>query len=526
MSPSATAERSAARHGRNDRGQQRRTLSPGTSIGTLAVSGNLTFNSGANYLVEVSTASADRTNATGTASLNGTVTASFQAGSYIPKSYVILHANGGRTGTFSSLTTTGAPTNFAADLSYTATDVILSLTAALGRGGGLNQNQQAVANGVNNSFNSGNPLPAGFLPIFGTTGAGLGNALSQLTGEVGAGAAQTSIQATGSFLNLMLNPYSQTRIGGVGPAMGYAPPTPSLPREAADAFASVAPSFAERWSNWGAAYGGQGLTNGDPGTGSHSTTSRIYGLAAGLDKHLSRDFTVGFAASGGGTNWNLAESLGSGNSNFLQFGAFASHRFGPAYVSAAAAYAWHHASTTRTVTAGGAADVLEADFNTHIFGARLESGYRWVLPWAGITPYIAAQTQFFHSPAYTERNTSGSGTFALNYDKQNINTTRAELGVWFDQTVARSAASTVVWRMRTAWAHDFGNDRPVSATFQTLPGSAFTVNGAKPASDGLLTTAGAEYRMGNGVSFLATFDGEFSRTTAIYAGTGKIRYVW
>jgi uncharacterized protein with beta-barrel porin domain len=83
-----------------------------------------------------------------------------------------------------------------------------------------------------------------------------------------------------------------------------------------------------------------------------------------------------------------------------------------------------------------------------------------------------------------------------------------------------------VGRLRTAWAHDFGNDRPVSASFQTLPGSAFTVNGAKPATDSLLTTLLSEYRMSNGVSFLAKFDGEFSRTTSVYAGTGTIRYVW
>jgi hypothetical protein len=49
--------------------------------------------------------------------------------------------------------------------------------------------------------------------------------------------------------------------------------------------------------------------------------------------------------------------------------------------------------------------------------------------WAGITPYLAAQAQFIHSPAYRENNTSGLGTFALSYDKQNITTTRAEVGV-------------------------------------------------------------------------------------------------
>ena len=108
------------------------TLSPGNSIGTLTVQGNLVLTSAAAYLVEVSPTAADRTNVTGTASLAGTVQAVFGPGSYIARTYTILSAAGGRTGTFGSLTTTGLPAGFTASLSYTATDAILNLTAMLG----------------------------------------------------------------------------------------------------------------------------------------------------------------------------------------------------------------------------------------------------------------------------------------------------------------------------------------------------------------------------------------------------------
>ena len=79
------------------------TLSPGTSIGTLNVAGNLTFNTGSTYIVEVSPTAADRTNVTGTATLAGTVQANFAAGSYNANSYTILSA-GARNGTFDTLT--------------------------------------------------------------------------------------------------------------------------------------------------------------------------------------------------------------------------------------------------------------------------------------------------------------------------------------------------------------------------------------------------------------------------------------
>jgi hypothetical protein len=42
----------------------------------------------------------------------------------------------------------------------------------------------------------------------------------------------------------------------------------------------------------------------------------------------------------------------------------------------------------------------------------------------------------------------------------------------------------------------------------------------------VLTTAGAEYRLANGVTLLAKFDGEFASRSSTYAGTGTVRYAW
>ena len=66
----------------------------------------------------------------------------------------------------------------------------------------------------------------------------------------------------------------------------------------------------------------------------------------------------------------------------------------------------------------------------------------------------------------------------------------------------------------------------MNAFFQALPGASFIVNGAAPARDGALVTAGAQYGLMNGWSFLAKFDGEFSSTTSIYSGTGMVRKTW
>ena len=79
-------------------------------------------------------------------------------------------------------------------LSYTATDVLLNLNAALGAGAGLSGNQQNVANAVNGFFNNGGALPASFVSVFGLTGGNLANALTQLSGSDGCQAGPTNTE--------------------------------------------------------------------------------------------------------------------------------------------------------------------------------------------------------------------------------------------------------------------------------------------------------------------------------------------
>ena len=50
--------------------------------------------------------------------------------------------------------------------------------------------------------------------------------------------------------------------------------------------------------------------------------------------------------------------------------------------------------------------------------------------------------------------------------------------------------------------------------------------GASPAEDAALLSAGGEVRLANGVALLAKFDGEFGGDTAVYAGSGTLRYAW
>jgi uncharacterized protein with beta-barrel porin domain len=173
-------------------------------------------------------------------------------------------------------------------------------------------------------------------------------------------------------------------------------------------------------------------------------------------------------------------------------------------------------------------DRLHARFNANAFSGRVEGGNRMVTPWMGgigLTPYAAAQAINFDLPAYAESALSGVNTFALAYAAKSVTATRSELGLRSDQSFAVGDAILTL-RGRAAWAHDFNADRAASATFQTLPGASFVVNGAAQAHDAALTTASAEMKFVSGFSLAATFEGEFSEVTRSYAGKGVARYTW
>jgi uncharacterized protein with beta-barrel porin domain len=502
----------------------------GSPIGTpLSFGGPLVFASGTQYVVRVSPTASDSATVTGAATLTGaSVQAMFSPGSYVVRSYDILHATAG----FGGTTFTGASgtvPGFQETLSYTTTDVFLNLTAALGAGTTLNQNQQNVAAVLNNSFNSGGTLPPGFAGVFNLNAASLANALSQLDGEDATDAEKGAFQFMTEFLGLMLDPFVDGRggAGGGGGAPGFAPDQmASFPPDIALAYSAIlkAPpkqNFEQRWTAWGSTFGGYNKTNGDPVIGTNTVTARDFGFAGGMDYHFSPDTLAGFSLAGGGTNWGLVQGLGTGRSDALSGGVYAKTRFGPWYLAGALAFADHWFTTNRIALG----DQLTASFNGQSFGGRVETGYRYaVQPTIGVSPYAALQAQSFHTPRYSETDLTAGG-FGLTYNAMSATDTRSELGARFDDLTMLNAMPLVL-RARLAWAHDSVSNPALGAVFQALPGANFVVNGAAAPKNSALTTASAELHMTANWSLAAKFDGEFAKGSQTYAGTGTLRYTW
>jgi autotransporter-associated beta strand protein len=524
------------------------TLAPGlpTALGTLTVNDGLSFCNCTFYDVKVTSGGNDLTQVVagflfpGLANLAGTVRVTSLDNTYRFNSpYTILTAQGGfdlggGPTRFNSLIT---PTGISGSLSYTATDVNLTLLSALGRLPGLNTNQHNVANVLDAAFNGSGSF-GGLGAIF---SGNIPQNLSQVSGENATGTQQATFDAMNLFMGLLTDPFIAGRGDGFGGTAGatpfaaegegasaYAAKQPNAARDAFAKFPTKADlarndTFDQRWSVWGAAYGGGSTTDGNAALGSNTATARAFGLVAGADYRISPYTLAGFALAGGGTSFGV-NGFGSGRSDLFQAGAFMRHTIGPAYVTAALAYGWQDVTTDRTVTVAGV-DRLRAEFNANAWSGRVEGGYRFVTPWMGITPYAAGQFTTYSLPAYAEQVLSGASTFALNYAAKDVTASRSELGVRTDKSFAMQNG-IVTLRGRAAWAHNFNIDRSITPVFQTLPGASFIVNGAAQARDAALVTGSAEMKWLNGFSLAATFEGEFSDVTKSYAGKGVARYAW
>jgi uncharacterized protein with beta-barrel porin domain len=513
-------------------------LAPGNSIGMLNVAGSLTFASDSVYAVDVSPSNADRVNVTGAATLNGAaVNASFATGSYITKTYTILNAVGGVSGTFGAQVNTNLPSNFTSALSYDANNAYLNLTlnyvppTTPSFGSGLSGNQSAVGNTLTGYFNRNGGIPLAFGSLTAT-------GLTQASGETNVSAQQPGFTAATQFAGTLSDPTTAGRGATAPSAMGFAEDSDALAYASGDrkraggerdAYAMITKAvprvqnFVPHWSSWVSGFGGMQTTDGNATSGTSTSTSRIAGAAIGADYWLSPQTVAGFAMAGGATSFSTAGG-GGGQSDLFQVGGFVRHEIGTAYVSATAAYGWQSVRTDRMV----GAEQLRAQFDTNSYTARLEGGDRFATPWLGgiaLTPYAAAQVTYLDLPAYSETTVSSAGSFALAYAAHGIASPRTELGLRSDRSFAVSDALLTL-RGRAAWAHDYNTERSASATFQSLPGASFVVNGATPAADAALTTAEAELRFAGGISVGATFEGEFSEVTRSYAGKGVVRYAW
>lgn len=518
------------------------TLAPGmpNSIGTLAINGFLMLCNCSTYLVKADNlGNADKAVVTGVANLGGTLKVAPTTWIGSATTSTIMSATGGYTGGFDATSVTRPGWARIVDWTIAGNDVILTLdrgSLASAMPSGASDNQKAVGKAIDTAIAGGATPTAQLIALMGLTGPALMAALDQASGQGASQVTQNGANASNLFMNAMFDPFAVGRTSSAGATMSYAAADDAMAyagtkrgRVAKAANDIVAPAmrddrFEPRWRAWVSGYGGSTSTSGNAEAGTSDVRSSVYGVVAGADYRVSPFTTLGFALGGGGSSFAVAQGLGNGSANIFQAGLFARHDVGAAYLAGGFSYTYQDTTTSRTLTVGGA-DQLEAKFNANTFAGRVEGGYRFDTAIAALSPYAALQITQINLPDYSEQAKSGSNALALTYGSNGTTITRTELGARVARSFAMNEALLTL-RGRAAWAHDDGNDGVVSATFASLPGPSFTINGAAPARDTALVSAGAEVQFANNVTIAGSFEGEFSGTTRGYGGKGSVRYLW
>jgi fibronectin-binding autotransporter adhesin len=355
-------------------------VGPGNSIGTLNIAG-IFAQSGGVYQVEVDAAGqSDRIVATGTATINGgTVQVLAQTGTYATSTtYTILTAAGGRTGTYS-----GVSSNFAfltPSLSYDANNVFLTLALqgnAFSGFGGNTPNQRAVGYALDQSY-------ANATGDFATVVSALANlstmqaspALDAISGQQYADFGTTNVNTSAMFMNTLGQQMALARSGaGSGRRVALAM---ACEVEACDT--------ARPLSAWFSGLGGLGSVQGD--SNASTLTYNFGGAAAGIDYRLSPQFLVGLGVGyTHRTQW-VNSFMGQGWSDSVSVAAYGSFSQGGFYADALAGYAYFNNQMQRQIQIPGLQPrTATGSTGANKFLTQVETGYGLPVFGEKLTPH-------------------------------------------------------------------------------------------------------------------------------------------
>ena len=511
-------------------------LAPGgNGIGTLHVNGSLSIAGGGVYEAEISSNNSDKVTVTGAANIAGILNLELVSAPVVGTRYTLLTATGGITGKFAAFDPTPLG-EFRPTLTYDANDVMLEYelsTLSPNLSDSATANETAVVTAIDASIDPGTPLPDAFQALANLSPNALASTATQLSGELPAALPQVEATAVDPFLGLLLD-----QSGGRGMDFGEANHGGFALRSAMEAnerngVARLIPERRLQWrggrtrtiSVWISGYGEHDSVSGDiSGDGSHAINASTIGTAAGTDVRVMPGLIAGAAFGYGHSTFSLADNLGSGTSNDLQFGIHAQGQLGrSAYLSAGGVYALQDVATHRTITSPAAA-TLNAKFTAHDLAGRVEGGYRLRLSSASaFTPYLAAQWASLNTPGYSE---TGSADYALAYDANNASNSRVELGAAMDDVMRISYNTDLYLYGRAAFAHAFQSNQDAHAAFVSLPGSDFTVHGAVPDANLALLAFDAEFEGRDGFALGIKLDGSLSQNSQSYFGTADMSYTW
>ncbi|BEM01532.1 MULTISPECIES: autotransporter serine protease [Serratia] len=466
------------------------TVAPGNSIGTLNVAGNVSFEPGSRYAVEVGpNGQSDRIQSSGSATIGGGEVAvtlenspnlltQSEVRSLLGQQYTILSAQQGVSGQFDAV----APNYLflGTGLSYQPTGVTLSV----GRNGtsfasvAQTSNERAVAAAAD-ALAAGNPVYESLLGS-GTAGEAR-QAFRQLSGQIHADIASALVNDS-RYLREALN-------GRLRQAEGLA---------------SSSAIKADEGGAWAQLLGAWDHASGDANaTGYQAST---YGVLVGLDSAAADDWRLGMAT--GYTRTSLHGGYGSkADSDNYHLAAYGDKQFGALALRGGAGYTWHRIDTKRSVNYGMQSDRDTAKYSARTEQLFAEAGYSVQGEWLNLEPFVNLAYVNFENNGIAE----SGGAAALRGDKQHTDATVSTLGLRADTEWQVSAGTTVALRSELGWQHQYGGlERGTGLRFNG--GNApFVVDSVPVSRDGMVLKAGAEVAVNENATLSLGYGGLLSQ---------------
>ncbi|MEL4071652.1 autotransporter domain-containing protein [Ochrobactrum sp. GPK 3] len=462
------------------------TITPGNSIGIVAVDGDLTLASSSAYTAEINAqGEADLIKVGGTANLAGTVTVSTLGGYQLDRPYTILTAGNLAGTTFSSVSWSGSTTFIAPNLSYDANNVLLTIgrnDVALSSVA-QTDNQRAVAEAVD-GLDLSNSVANSVVFL---DAAGARAAFDQLSGDAYA-STKTSLIETSHLVADAINNRLRSAFAGVEskdvPVLSYAKTQePSRASAAIDAASDNASSA--QYGFWATGFGSWVKQDGNANTGGVSTSSG--GFISGLDVGLAGGWRFGFAGGYSQSDIDFKGRNAAATSDSWHLGIYGGNQWGALGLRAGLIQTWHSIDASRSVSFADLSNTLEADYDARTLQAFGEIGYRLDTAAASFEPFA----NLAHVRLRTDGFTETGGAAALNVESDKTNTTFTTLGLRAEAPLSLGSAA-VNLKGSLGWRHAYGDIIPVS-TQALAGGDAFTVAGAPIAKDTALLEAGLDF---------------------------------
>ncbi|WP_315796568.1 autotransporter domain-containing protein [Bradyrhizobium sp. SZCCHNRI3043] len=515
----------------------RGVVSPGNAIGTLNVSGDVSFASGSTYEVETNASgAADRIVATGTARLNGNVVVLPQNGAYAFRTtYSILNAADGISGAFSGVSSNSA--FLFPSLSYDANNVFLSLTqSTFFPSVARTANQLAVATALQES----SPDSRLFGSVIFQTAPGAQQAFDALSGELHA-SARTSLVEDGYFArDAVLGRLRQTSFedrfgpfasfGSGGPAVIYGDVDLSSPKHlayAADTDRRILhtgsiPSSANASTSrdigwWAQGVGAWGMAHGDGNAAGMSR--RLSGFFSGVDGRLGDNWRAGVAVGYTNSRTSIDARASSADIDSAYLAVYTGFDVGAWNVRSGALLSFSTIGSARSISYPGffeRATGRYGAFSSQLFG---EIGYDLNLADALVEPFAGWSWIHLHTNGFDE----AGDVAALSGSSREEDVGYTTIGARASALIALSDGMALKPSASLAWQHGFGQLKPEDHLLFRSTGVAFDIAGLPLARDAALVQTALDLRTSANTVMGVSYRGNLSRSSQDHSIEGHIK---